>query len=168
MLRSTCATYSVAAPVTPCALACTLVMPLAAEVAPAVVAAGVSIAATDAFVEFQVNVTPVITLSMVSRATARYARRRPSDVIVKVSGTVAATEPVSIETTIRLMGVCTVSGETPIVVPAVARIWVVPTANAVTAPVDASTDATEGDVDDHAKVGCVAIGLPRPSTAAAE
>src|SRR4051794_9677542 len=68
----------------------------------------------------------------------------------------------------RLIGVCTVSGETPTVVPAVARICVEPMANAVTAPVDGSTEAMEGDVDDHANVGCVAMALPRPSTATAE
>jgi len=143
-------------------------VPFAAEIAPAVVAAGASMAATDAFVEFQVNVTPDITLSMVSRATARYARRRPRAVMVKVSGTVAATEPVSIETTMRLIGVCTVSGETPTVLPAVARICVVPMASADTAPVDASTDATDGDVEDQVKVGCVDMAFPRPSTATAE
>ena len=134
--------------------------------APAVVAAGASIAATDGFDELQVNVTPLITLRSVSRAMARYARRRPSAVIVNVSG--AAADAESNVTSMRVIGVSTPRLDTPTIAPLVARICVEPIVSALTAPVDALTDATEGAVDVQVKVGCAAMALPRPSTASAE
>src|SRR5450759_2391223 len=142
-----------------------LVMPLAAAVARAWVGVVESIAATEALVEDQVKVTPEITFNSVSRAMARYIRRNPSDVIVKVSG--AATTAESKVTSIRVIGVSTATFDTPTVDPLVARICVVPIDSALATPVEALIEATAGCVDDQVKVGCVAIAFPRPSTACA-
>src|ERR1035437_5927604 len=140
-----------------------LVMPLAAAVARALVGVVESIAATEALVEDQVKVTPDITFNSVSRAMARYIRRSPSDVIVKVSGAAAPVE--SKVTSIRVIGVSTVTVDTPTVDPLVARICVWPLDSALAPPGEAVIEATAGCVDDQVKVGCVAIAFPRPSPA---
>ena len=163
MLASTCDTFSVAPPVIPCADAWMDVMPFAADSARALVVVVESMRATEAFVEAHVNVIPLITFSSVSRATARYMRRLPSDGIVNTSGAGAFSE--SNETSIRVIGVSTVRFDTPTVEPLVARICAEPMDTALTAPVVAFTVATAGAVDDQARVGCAAIATPLPSTA---
>ena len=164
-LASTCATVSVALPVTPCAEAWMLVTPLAAAVARPCVGVVESMAATDPFVELQANVMPVIGLSSVSRASARYRRAWPSAVIVKLSGAGAFVE--SNDTSMRVIGVSTVTCDTPTVDPLVARTCVEPMVTPVATPLAALIDATDGVTDDHANAGCDVMGTLRPSTACA-
>src|SRR5258708_37130509 len=56
--------------------------------------------------------------------------------------------------------------DTPVALPEVALICDVPIDSAVTTP-PLVTVATDGDVDDHVKVGCVASATLLPSTACA-
>ena len=138
------------------------VTPFAAAFARAVTGPTESMMATDPLVEAHENVTPVITASSVSCATARYERVIPRAAIVNTSDAEKPAE--SRMTAIRVIGVSTLTLATPVTAPAVARICVAPSPSAETRPA-VSTVATAGAVDDQVKDVTPAIGLPSPSTA---
>ncbi len=146
-------------------MARTAVVPFALAVTCARCGCAVSTTATDGFELVHVNVMPVITLLSVSRAMARYGRPLLNAVNVKLSGAGAPVE--SYVTSMVRIGDLTVRFDTPVALPEVALICVVPIDSAVATPVLAFTDATEGAVDDHANVGCVASATLLPSTACA-